>query len=101
MPERVVLVTGGTSGIGAACAEALLAAGYRVAVNFGSHQATASSSASHNLGHASSSVTRNRLRHRQCCELRHMCQGMPPNCNLETAGSAPARAEVAPFGDAG
>lgn len=31
---RVALVTGGTSGIGAATAEALQAAGYRVAVNF-------------------------------------------------------------------
>ena len=34
---RVALVTGGSIGIGAATAEALLAAGYRVAVNFASH----------------------------------------------------------------
>ena len=34
---RVALVTGGTAGIGAASAEALLAAGYRVAVSFASH----------------------------------------------------------------
>jgi acetoacetyl-CoA reductase len=34
---RVALVTGGSSGIGAATAEALLVAGYRVAVNFASH----------------------------------------------------------------
>ncbi|MET3494460.1 acetoacetyl-CoA reductase [Variovorax boronicumulans] len=33
---RVALVTGGSTGIGAATAEALLAAGYRVAVNFAS-----------------------------------------------------------------
>ena len=33
--SRVALVTGGTVGIGAAIAEALLAAGYRVAVNYG------------------------------------------------------------------
>ena len=33
--SRLALVTGGTSGIGAAIAEALLAAGYRVAANFG------------------------------------------------------------------
>ena len=38
---RVALVTGGTAGIGAAIAEALHAAGYRVAVNFGSHAAAA------------------------------------------------------------
>jgi NAD(P)-dependent dehydrogenase (short-subunit alcohol dehydrogenase family) len=31
--SRVALVTGGTVGIGASIAEALLAAGYRVAVN--------------------------------------------------------------------
>ncbi|MBN8758180.1 MULTISPECIES: acetoacetyl-CoA reductase [Variovorax] len=34
---RVALVTGGTSGIGAATAEALQAAGYRVAVTFANH----------------------------------------------------------------
>lgn len=34
---RVALVTGGSSGIGAATAESLLAAGYRVAVNFANH----------------------------------------------------------------
>jgi acetoacetyl-CoA reductase len=34
---RVALVTGGSCGIGAATAEALLAAGYRVAANFASH----------------------------------------------------------------
>lgn len=34
---RVALVTGGTAGIGAATAEALLAAGYRVASNYGSN----------------------------------------------------------------
>lgn len=34
---RVALVTGGTAGIGAATAEALLAAGFRVAANYGSH----------------------------------------------------------------
>jgi acetoacetyl-CoA reductase len=33
-PSRFAVVTGGTVGIGAACAEALLAAGYRVAVNY-------------------------------------------------------------------
>lgn len=33
--SRVVLVTGGTAGIGATISEALLAAGYRVAVNYG------------------------------------------------------------------
>lgn len=33
--SRLALVTGGTSGIGAAIAEALLGAGYRVAANFG------------------------------------------------------------------
>jgi acetoacetyl-CoA reductase len=33
---RVALITGGTAGIGAATAEALLAAGYRVAANYGS-----------------------------------------------------------------
>ena len=38
---RVALVTGGTAGIGAATAEALLAAGYRVAANYGSHVDTA------------------------------------------------------------
>lgn len=38
---RVALVTGGTAGIGAATAEALLAAGYRVAVNYGSNQPAA------------------------------------------------------------
>lgn len=41
MAGRVALVTGGTSGIGAAGAEALLAAGYRVAANFGANQAAA------------------------------------------------------------
>jgi acetoacetyl-CoA reductase len=34
MSTRVALVTGGTTGIGAATAEALLAAGFRVAVNY-------------------------------------------------------------------
>ncbi len=34
-PGRVALVTGGTSGIGTAIAQALLAAGYRVAVTYG------------------------------------------------------------------
>ncbi len=43
MAERVALVTGGTTGIGAASAEALLAAGYRVAVNFGANQTAARS----------------------------------------------------------
>ena len=38
---RVALVTGGSSGIGAATAEALQAAGRRVAVNFGSRAAVA------------------------------------------------------------
>jgi acetoacetyl-CoA reductase len=38
---RVALVTGGTAGIGAATAEALLAAGYRVAVNYGGNQQAA------------------------------------------------------------
>ena len=38
---RVALVTGGTAGIGAATAEALLAAGYRVAANYGSNQQVA------------------------------------------------------------
>lgn len=38
---RVALVTGGTAGIGAAVAEALLAAGYRVAVNYASNQPAA------------------------------------------------------------
>ncbi len=33
--SRVALVIGGTSGIGAAISEALLAAGYRVAANYG------------------------------------------------------------------
>ena len=33
--SRVALVTGGTVGIGAAISEALLAAGYRVAANYG------------------------------------------------------------------
>jgi len=36
-PRRTALVTGGTSGIGAAIAEALLKAGYRVAATFGSN----------------------------------------------------------------
>jgi acetoacetyl-CoA reductase len=35
---RVALVTGGSTGIGAATAEALLAAGYRVAVNYACHE---------------------------------------------------------------
>ena len=34
-PSRLALVTGGTSGIGAAIAEALVTSGYRVAANFG------------------------------------------------------------------
>ncbi|MDR6536765.1 acetoacetyl-CoA reductase [Variovorax soli] len=38
---RVALVTGGTAGIGAAVAEALQAAGYRVAANYGSNEAVA------------------------------------------------------------
>jgi len=38
---RGALVTGGIAGIGAAAAEALLAAGYRVAVNYGSHDEAA------------------------------------------------------------
>jgi acetoacetyl-CoA reductase len=38
---RVALVTGGTAGIGAAICEALVAAGYRVAANYGEHQASA------------------------------------------------------------
>ena len=38
---RVALVTGGTAGIGAATAEALQAAGYRVAVNYGTNEAVA------------------------------------------------------------
>ncbi|MEO8387168.1 SDR family NAD(P)-dependent oxidoreductase [Polaromonas sp.] len=43
MVDRVALVTGGTSGIGVASAEVLLAAGYRVAVPFGANQAAAHS----------------------------------------------------------
>ena len=39
--KRAALVTGGTVGIGAAVAEALQAAGYRVAVNYGSNAAAA------------------------------------------------------------
>jgi len=39
--SRVALVTGGTAGIGAATAEALQAAGYRVAVNHGSRSQVA------------------------------------------------------------
>jgi len=38
---RVALVTGGTAGIGAAVGEALQAAGYRVAANYGSNEAVA------------------------------------------------------------
>ncbi|MDI1238239.1 MAG: acetoacetyl-CoA reductase [Polaromonas sp.] len=38
---RVALVTGGTAGIGAATAQALLAAGYRVAVNYAGNQPAA------------------------------------------------------------
>ena len=38
---RVALVTGGTAGIGAAVAEALQGAGYRVAVNYGTNDAVA------------------------------------------------------------
>ncbi|MDP2452017.1 MAG: acetoacetyl-CoA reductase [Polaromonas sp.] len=38
---RVALVTGGTVGIGAATAEALVAAGYRVAVNYGGNRLAA------------------------------------------------------------
>jgi acetoacetyl-CoA reductase len=38
---RVALVTGGTSGIGAATAEALQSAGYRVAANYGSRSQVA------------------------------------------------------------
>jgi acetoacetyl-CoA reductase len=38
---RAALVTGGTAGIGAATAEALLAAGYRVAVNYGGNRTAA------------------------------------------------------------
>jgi acetoacetyl-CoA reductase len=38
---RTALVTGGTAGIGAATAEALQAAGYRVAVNYGGKQQVA------------------------------------------------------------
>ncbi len=34
---RVALVTGGSAGIGAATAEALLAAGYRVAATYAGH----------------------------------------------------------------
>jgi acetoacetyl-CoA reductase len=40
-PVRTALVTGGTSGIGAAIAEALLAAGCRVAANYGTNDTTA------------------------------------------------------------
>ncbi len=40
-PTRIALVTGGTSGIGAAIAEALSAAGYRVAATYGSDGAAA------------------------------------------------------------
>lgn len=39
--QRLALVTGGTVGIGAAIAESLLAAGRRVAVNYGSNAAAA------------------------------------------------------------
>lgn len=39
--SRLALVTGGTRGIGAACAHALRDAGHRVAVNYGSDQAVA------------------------------------------------------------
>jgi acetoacetyl-CoA reductase len=44
---RVALVTGGTAGIGAATAEALLAAGYRVAVNYGSNHQVAQAFTAH------------------------------------------------------
>lgn len=40
-PSRVVLVTGGTVGIGAAICQALLAAGYRVAANYARNVDTA------------------------------------------------------------
>ncbi|MDR6855768.1 acetoacetyl-CoA reductase [Variovorax guangxiensis] len=40
-PGRVALVTGGTAGIGAAVAEALQGAGYRVAANYGTNDAVA------------------------------------------------------------
>ena len=49
---RVALVTGGTAGIGAATAEALQAAGYRVAVNYGTNEAVAQAFSSRTGIHA-------------------------------------------------
>jgi acetoacetyl-CoA reductase len=40
-PQRTALVTGGTSGIGAAIAQALQTAGYKVAANYGSNEQAA------------------------------------------------------------
>lgn len=64
---RVALVTGGSAGIGAATAEALLAAGYRVAATYAGHAEAAQRFT------ARTGITRDAMLHKMSAEQCARC----------------------------